>query len=110
VIAKDFGEEGFIFFTSYKSKKAQELDTNPQASCCFYWDPLDRQVTMKGQVRKISREQSIDYFSKRPFESRISSYISDQGKIIKDKQYLIEAKEKASKEFEGQEVPTPEHW
>lgn len=86
VLLKDFTENGFTFFTNYTSKKGQELDKNPQASLCFYWDIMSRQIRIDGKVSKIDREKSIGYFSRRPLNSRISAYISDQSKVIKDKQ------------------------
>jgi len=86
VLLKDFSDKGFSFFTNYTSKKGQELDANPQASLCFYWDVMSRQIRIDGKVVKLSREQSIEYFSKRPLKSRISAYISDQSKVIKNKE------------------------
>ena len=85
VLLKDFTQNGFTFFTNYASKKGQELEVNPHASLLFYWDVMSRQIRIDGKVTKISREQSIEYFSKRPFNSRISAYISDQSKVIKNK-------------------------
>ena len=86
VLLKDFDDKGFVFFTNYTSKKGQELAENPQASLCFYWDIISRQVRVDGKVVKISREESESYFSKRPLNSRVSAYISDQSKVIKNKE------------------------
>lgn len=85
VLLKGFSDEGFVFFTNYTSKKGQELASNPHASLCFYWDVMSRQIRIDGTVTKVSREETHDYFSKRPFNSRVSAYISDQSKIIKNK-------------------------
>lgn len=85
VLLKDFSEHGFKFFTNYKSRKGLELEENPYASLCFYWEAVSRQVRIEGKVRKISKEESDDYFSKRPFKSRLSAYISEQSKVIKDR-------------------------
>lgn len=82
----DFSQKGYLFFTNYNSKKAQELDANPRACMCFYWDPLARQVVINGKVQKISQQESKDYFTRRPLESRINTLASDQGTVIKDKQ------------------------
>jgi pyridoxamine 5'-phosphate oxidase len=85
VLLKDYSDKGFKFFTNYTSKKGQELEMNPYASMCFYWDQVSRQVRVEGKVHKISNEESYDYFNKRPLNSRISAYISDQSKVIKDR-------------------------
>jgi len=85
VLLKDYSTKGFTFFTNYTSRKGQELEANPYASLLFYWDVMSRQIRIEGKVSKISREESIEYFGKRPFKSRVSAYISDQSKVIKDK-------------------------
>ena len=86
VLLKNFDDKGFTFFTNYNGRKAQELEANPQASLLFYWDVMSRQVRIDGKVRRVSREESIDYFSKRPFNSRVSAYISDQSKVVPNKE------------------------
>lgn len=108
---EDFNKDGFLFFTSYNSKKAHDLDANPQACCCFYWDAMSRQVCINGTVKKISREEAETHFSNKPFGSRVSFFISDQAKKLKNKQEFLEMHSKVSKQFEKeQNVPTPESW
>lgn len=89
VLLKDYSDRGFTFFTNYTSRKAYELDENPRCSLCFYWDAVSRQIRIDGRVSKVTRDESQAYFSKRPFNSRVSAYISDQSKVIKDKQVGI---------------------
>jgi pyridoxamine 5'-phosphate oxidase len=111
VLLKDFSDKGFSFFTNYSSKKGQELDANPQASICFYWDVMSRQIRIDGRVAKISREESIEYFGKRPLKSRVSALISDQSKVIKNKDVLIEMQKEAMEKYEpGNDCPTPDNW
>ena len=31
-------DEGFVFFTNYGSRKAGEIDSNPNVALVFYWD------------------------------------------------------------------------
>jgi pyridoxamine 5'-phosphate oxidase len=50
---------------------------------------MSRQIRIDGKVVKLSREQSIEYFSKRPLKSRISAYVSDQSKVIKNKEVTL---------------------
>ncbi|CAH8476014.1 unnamed protein product [Heterobilharzia americana] len=47
VLLKELDENGFHFFTNYESRKAQELDSNPNASLLFYWEFLKRQFLDK---------------------------------------------------------------
>ena len=89
VLAQSINEDGFIFFTNYNSKKAQELDSNPQASVCFYWDQIQKQVIMDGTVRKITPEESKQYFESRDLETQICFSVSEQGKVLKHKRVSL---------------------
>jgi pyridoxine/pyridoxamine 5'-phosphate oxidase len=44
VLLKGYDDRGFLFYTNYGSRKAQEL-ANGHAALCMYWEPLQRQVT-----------------------------------------------------------------
>src|SRR5690606_34484309 len=63
VLLKAFDERGFVFFTNYSSKKAQDLAENAQAGLLFPWLPLERQVSISGPVEKISAAESLAYFA-----------------------------------------------
>ena len=42
VLLKAYNDNGFIFFTNYKSYKAQQLAENPRACLVFFWKELER--------------------------------------------------------------------
>jgi len=44
VLLKGYDERGFMFYTNYESRKAQEL-ANGHAALCMYWEPLQRSVS-----------------------------------------------------------------
>ncbi|MBI3579408.1 MAG: pyridoxal 5'-phosphate synthase, partial [Ignavibacteriales bacterium] len=48
VLLKGLDESGFVFFTNYASRKAEELKENPHAALLFYWGALERQVRIEG--------------------------------------------------------------
>ena len=107
----EFTDKGCLFFTNYKSKKANELDSNPKACVCFYWDQLAKQVVIYGRVNRISQQDSQEFFTRRPLESRLNTLASEQGKVIKDKQELKEKKSQLYKEYEStQNLPSAENW
>jgi len=56
VLLKDVDNEGFVFFTNYRSAKARDLEANPQAALVFYWSQFDRQVRVEGTVERVSAE------------------------------------------------------
>ena len=71
VLLKEVDEHGFVFYTNYESRKAQELGQNPQAALVFFWAELERQVRVEGQVERVGRQQSESYFRARPKGSRL---------------------------------------
>ena len=55
VLLKDFSKEGFVFYTNLESQKGNEIKENPNASMCFHWKSLLRQVRINGQSIKSRR-------------------------------------------------------
>jgi len=109
VLLKGF-DHGFVFFTNYTSQKGRELLDHPQASICFPWNILARQVRVVGTVEKVSSAESDDYFGSRPRGSQIGAWASHQSEVIADRSVLESRWAEADKRFEGTEVPRPPHW
>lgn len=110
VLLKGFDETGFSFFTNYLSAKGQELRDNPKASLLFFWEPLERQIRLSGEVVKTSREESEVYFHSRPRASQIGAHVSHQGQVIANRAELETRQIEIEKEFEGKQVPLPDYW
>jgi len=109
VLLKSFDDRGFVFFTNYQSRKAEELAANGRACLLFYWLPLKRQVRIEGTVDKVSAAESDDYFHTRPWGSKLGAWTSDQSRVITSRENL----EKRFAEFEAEfadNVPRPPHW
>ena len=62
------GQDGrdFKFYTNYWSHKGEELTASPSAALVFWWDQLERQVRVEGDVEKLSDEENDAYFKKDP--------------------------------------------
>lgn len=111
VLLKGLDERGFQFFTNYQSRKAREMDGNPQVALTFLWLELERQVNVLGRVRKISREESAAYFHSRPRASQIGAWVSEkQSGEIAGREYLEEREAELEKRFDGHEVALPDFW
>ena len=110
VLLKESSPEGFVFFTNYESDKGREIEENPKACLAFYWSALERQTRIDGSVTKISREASAAYFAKRPRDSQIGAWVSDQSREVPNREYLEKRIEEFEAQFEGVEVPCPPHW
>jgi pyridoxamine 5'-phosphate oxidase len=110
VLLKEFDESGFVFFTNYKSKKGNQLISNPMAALLFYWPESGRQVRIEGMTKTISPEDSEKYFNTRPKESQLSSWASEQSTIIPDRQYLENRFLFYKSLYHEKPVKKPEHW
>ena len=78
-----------FFFTNYDSKKGTELEENNKASILFFWDKLERQVRIEGEIEKISSQESDKYYQTRPFASRIGAWASKQSQPLKSRFTLL---------------------
>jgi pyridoxamine 5'-phosphate oxidase len=110
VLLKQVDDRGFVFFTNYESRKGEELLQNPHAALLFYWDALERQVRIEGEVERTSQELSREYFNSRPFASRIAAAISHQSAVIGSRAELEQKFRELAEHYEGQEVPLPPFW
>jgi pyridoxamine 5'-phosphate oxidase len=110
VLLKGIQENGFVFFTNYMSRKGQEIESNPVVSLLFFWKELERQVSISGTVKKISEEESDEYFSKRPLESRIGAWSSPQSEVIESRDILDKNVSDYTKKFDPQNIPRPPFW
>lgn len=110
VLLKDFGPEGFVFYTNYESRKAKELAANPRAALAFHWWNTGVQIRAQGSVAKLEAELSDGYFAGRPRGSQLGAWASAQSRPLTSRQRLVELLEETRERFEGGAVPRPPHW
>ena len=111
VLLKDFSESGFIFYTNLESQKSYELKENPNASMCFHWKSLLRQVRVNGKLFKVNDDVADEYYNSRSYNSRIGAWASKQSKVLKNRNDLILLIEEYKKKYNKEEkVPRPKHW
>lgn len=110
VLLRGFGPEGFRFFTNYRSAKAAQLETVPEAALVIYWRELDRQVRIRGRVERLADAESDAYFASRPRPSQLGAWASPQSAPLESRQELDRQLEEITRRFEGGEVPRPEDW
>jgi pyridoxamine 5'-phosphate oxidase len=110
VLLKNFSAEGFGFFTNYGSRKAREMDENPNASLLLHWVVLERQVRVEGSVERIGEEASAAYFRTRDRGSQIGAWASRQSEELEDRSVLKEQAKEIEQRFKGQDVPVPPFW
>lgn len=110
VLVKSASEQGFVFFTSYLSRKASELEANPRAALLFYWPWPPRQVRVEGAVERISAEESDAYWRSRPRGSQLAAAASQQSAALDARATLLARVEQLERECRGCDVPRPPTW
>ena len=110
VLLKDVTQAGFVFFTNYGSRKAQELAANPRAALAFHWALLQRQVRVEGGVERVSQEESAAYFATRPRGSRLGAWASRQSQPIGSRSELEEQVAAMKARFADDAIPLPPFW
>jgi pyridoxamine 5'-phosphate oxidase len=110
VLLKEVNENGFTFFTNYTSRKAKDIEHNNNVALNFYWPELERQVRISGVAKKISAKESDAYFKRRPRESQMGAWVSEQSKAIKLDYNFMDSLNKLESKFKGKEIKRPLHW
>ncbi len=110
VLLKGFDENGFVFYTNYLSAKANEMTEQSKVSLLFFWQGLERQIRIEGEVKKVSDEESDAYFKSRPRESQLGAWASPQSQIIANRPVLESKYEELELAWKGKEIPRPAHW
>lgn len=110
VLAKSITKEGVTFYTNGLSVKGQQLAERPNAAGVFFWPNAHRQLRFEGRVTRITDAEADCYFSSRPHDSQVASYISRQSATLDSYDALVARFNAALVQFAGKPVPRPSHW
>jgi len=111
VLLKDFNKKGFVFYTNLNSQKSKEIKSNPNASMCFHWKSILRQVRITGQLSNVTDEDADNYYNSRSYGSRIGAWASNQSSVLKSRDELLKSIEKFKKKYTNEKnIPRPKYW
>ena len=111
VLLKGFDKKGFVFYTNLNSKKSEDIKVNPNASMCFHWKSLLRQVRVVGKVNSVSNRDADEYYNTRAYGSRIGAWASKQSTILNQRDELTQSINTFKKKFPDENnVPRPNYW
>ncbi len=110
VLLKGHGPEGFIFYTNFEGRKADDLFANPRAAMLFHWKSLRRQIRIEGPVGPVDDATADAYFATRSRDSQLGAWASDQSRPLASREIFLDRYEEVRKRFDGQDVPRPPHW
>lgn len=126
VLCKELvADPGFaVFYTNYKSRKANEIAANPRVGLLFHWDSLGLQARIDGVAVRCPDEESDEYFASRDWRSQLGAWGSDQSQPLKSRLALLnQVRERALKlgfalapdlaslaKGKLRAIPRPPHW
>ena len=103
-------DHGWVFYTNYDSAKAKALEASGLAGLTFSWLSQHRQVHIEGSVERVTDAESNAYFAKRPRDSQLGAWASDQSSPISSRHELQERLAEITERFEGTDVERPPFW
>lgn len=110
VLLREIHSQGLIFYTNYESTKARQISSCQQVAVNFHWPQLERQIRIRGDISKVSQQQSQDYFASRPLESQAATIISPQSQIIETRQSLEDALAHCMSHSNHDMLKCPNNW
>lgn len=111
VLLKHLDARGLVFYTCTTSAKGLELAARPVASVVLLWHPMHRQIRARGEVERVSVEETLAYFRSRPRGSQVAAWASAQSEPLHSRVDLETAVAEVERRFEGvEELPLPDFW
>jgi pyridoxamine 5'-phosphate oxidase len=110
VLVKTREESGFVFYTSYASRKGRELSSNPRGALLFHWDPVGQEVRIEGSVERVRGTESAAYIRSRPRASQLSALASPQSEVIESREWLEQRVSDLASIHAHRDLPVPEQW
>tara|TARA_B100000029_G_scaffold451588_1_gene476264 strand:- start:1552 stop:2178 length:627 start_codon:yes stop_codon:yes gene_type:complete len=111
LLLKSYNQKGFVFYTNFESKKSKDLKVNENASLCFHWKSLLRQIRITGKILKVSDKEADEYYKSRSYGSKIGAWASKQSAVLKSREELYKAIEDYKKKYPDEKnLPRPNYW
>ena len=111
VLLRRVTDTSLVWFTDRRSTKGAQLAATPHAALVFHWQPLERQVRLRGPVVALDDAASDAYFASRPRGSQLSAWASHQSQPVASREAYERQVEATEARFEGvEDVPRPPDW
>jgi len=110
VMLKQFDKNGFVFFSSLSSRKAEQIKANSNVSVLLPWHMLERQVQIQGRAEKLSKLEVLEYFSSRPKSTQLAVWLSQQSSPVSSRGMLESKLEELKARFAEGDVSMPSFW
>src|SRR5210317_129227 len=99
----------WIFFSNYRSPKANQFESHNQVSVLIYWASINTQIRIKAKIFKASSEFSDQHFQGRTKEKNALAISSNQSQAIESFDEVTKNFHETL-EFMNAETPRPDFW
>jgi pyridoxamine 5'-phosphate oxidase len=82
VLLKRLEEDALVFTSALWTRKAREIEANPDVALLFYWPTAGRQIHVAGRATVAERELAVALFDERELSHRVQTLVSRQGEPI----------------------------
>lgn len=110
VLLKSYDANGFVFYTNYESEKGKAIQAYNKVCLSFFWPHAERQIIIKGEVHKLSEDDSDRYFYSRPKGSQLGAIVSPQSQEVENRSVLENRLNTLEKEYKDKDIKRPENW
>lgn len=106
--------DGPGFYGGLHSRKGRDIAENPRVAAALTWPALFHAVRFVGTAVELPRDVVHDYFTSRPWGSRVGAWVSDQSQPMADRS-LLETKDSELQNRwpdtgSPDDVPLPDAW
>lgn len=88
VTLKRLEDDALLFTSALWTRKAREIEANPQVALLFHWPALGRQVHVTGEASLAERALAEELFDERDLAHQLQTVTSRQGEPIEDLDHL----------------------
>jgi pyridoxamine 5'-phosphate oxidase len=84
VTLKRLEDNALLFTTALWTRKAKEIEANPNVALLFHWPELGRQAHLTGAAALAERSLAEELFAERDLLHQLQTVVSRQGEPIED--------------------------
>ena len=99
----------WIFFSNYRSPKANQFESHNQVSVLIYWASINTQIRIKAKIFKASSKFSDQHFQGRTKEKNALAISSNQSQAV-DSFDQVTKNFNETLEIMTSETPRPDFW
>jgi len=88
VTLKRIEDDALLFTSALWTRKAREVEANPQVALLFHWPALGRQAHITGEAALAERALAEELFDERDLLHQLQTVVSRQGDPIDDLDHL----------------------